>query len=328
MELHIFYNGYRLKTMKSPSGGYRMDALSKLPNSKLWDISNPTIYKELLETQFLSNCYNIIESSCCPYSTHNFPTFIKIDDYDKIIQNFDKKIYLAEDIHDYTHAKYHSTDYTDLAKWMTRNKIQHIASFVDNWEWVALKKKIFEYYPECNAHIIPHHINNEIFYDYKLQKKWDIFMYGSCYGPYKFRIRLSKLLRKSDLHFHILPNPGDFQRDPKRSGENLAKMINQSWLAIATPSEYDYLVAKYFEISACNTVVVGNMANSGRHIWNDNFIEINEKMSDIEIIETIKKALNDKKMIKDKAKIMYELIQTEYNMIKYAEKIKKILNKI
>ncbi|MCA9748906.1 MAG: glycosyltransferase, partial [Romboutsia sp.] len=101
-----------------------------------------------------------------------------------------------------------------------------------------------------------------------------------------------------------------------------------SWLAIATPSEYDYLVAKYFEISACNTVVVGNMANSGRHIWNDNFIEINEKMSDIEIIETIKKALNDKKMIKDKAKIMYELIQTEYNMIKYAEKIKKILNKI
>src|SRR5205807_9705725 len=82
------------------------------------------------------------------------------------------------------------------------------------------------------------------------------------------------------LYLHTFPT--------RRSSDlGLARIINQSKISIATPPVGDYLVAKYFEISAAGSVVAGKMAAQGRPIWKDHYVQLEEDMSNVEILERL-----------------------------------------
>jgi hypothetical protein len=81
------------------------------------------------------------------------------------------------------------------------------------------------------------------------------------------------------------------------------------------------LVRKYFEIGACGSIPCGNINQQGKYIFKDNIIELNENMSDYEILRIIKYYLsNPDILIKMSNSIKNIVINYNYNMF-----MKKIL---
>ena len=178
-----------------------------------------------------------------------------------------------------------------------------------------------------NRFVLPHHVNTGIFRDYGLEKRWDVLFYGDDRAyRYPFRRRLRKLLETSTLNVEIVEHPGRQEYDPERCGESLARLINRSRIAIATPSTTDYLLAKYFEIAACRSVIAGEMASAGKAIWRDDYIHLDDGMTDAAILHCLEQALHDREALEGKAGRMYRRVHEGYSLERFAEKLMAILD--
>lgn len=170
---------------------------------------------------------------------------------------------------------------------------------------------------------LPHHIDRKYFKDWNLQKKYDIFLFGNISIKfYPFRNRLHQLLNKNNK-FKILqwkPIRNYFKFKMNISNDKLSKVINQSWLTICTCSKFDLMLGKYFETSMSKSIICGNMSTDGKNIWNKDFIELNPKMSDNEILDTLDKALQDKKKLINMANTTYQKME-EFNLDKFSHKL-------
>lgn len=198
----------------------------------------------------------------------------------------------------------HCNDDRYLFKFSHTLGIKHLITHYQCPELENIKR-----FSQINTHIIDYHIDSNIFKDYKLEKKYDIIVYGSTYKTaYPFRYRLKQLLKDSSFNVLII------EPEDNIKGEQLAKLINQSWIGLATVSNFSYLVGKYFEISACNTVVLGNMNSQGKKIWSNNFIYVDETMTDVEISSRIKNALQNRKLLTKISTTMYDIMHNKYTI--------------
>lgn len=179
------------------------------------------------------------------------------------------------------------------------------------------------------TYVIPHHVDTDIYKDAGLPKIHDVLFYGND-DPrsYPFRYRLRKILEASRLKVRIIEHPDYHAVDPERCGEALSRAINQSWISIATPTIHDYLVAKYFEISASGAVVAGRMATQGKPIWQDNYVQLGPEMSDREIMDRLSAALEDKELLRHKSAVMGELVRREYSLDRYVERLAAVLQDV
>jgi hypothetical protein len=174
--------------------------------------------------------------------------------------------------------------------------------------------------------VIPHHIDTTLYRDLGLEKRYDVLLYGYAEGwIYPFRSRLRGLLARSPLNVKIVDHPGRDQYDPARCGEGLVRLINESWLAIATPTSSDYLVAKYLEIAACGSVVAGKMASEGRPLWDGHYVALEEDMSDAEILQRLMAALEHKDRLKRDGATMRERIGRERSLDLYGPRFDAVM---
>ena len=159
-----------------------------------------------------------------------------------------------------------------------------------------------------------------------MEKKYDILLYGSIHPRhYPFRNKLFNLLLANKTKYNIcyIEKPENF--DPNKCEKGLAKLINESKLTIATKSRYDYFVAKYLEIIFCKSLVAGNMATDGISLFEDNYLKLDEKMTDQEIIEQIDQCLKNYENYTRKIENMYDKSFLNYNMDNYVGKLLEIL---
>ena len=136
--------------------------------------------------------------------------------------------------------------------------------------------------------------------DYNLEKKYDILFYGATYpNAYPFRNRLYRLLYQNQDKFNIKFLPYTKKHSHKMTiGVDLYKLINQSWLTCACCLVSSILVAKYYEIGLCGSVVLGDYPEyESEQYLKQNMIYINRHMSDEDILNSITEALNNKKML-------------------------------
>ena len=202
----------------------------------------------------------------------------------------------------------HLNDYTHLFEMFKELNIFNMIGYYDCPELHYVNNN-----SSVRTYIVNYHINPKIYRDYNLPKIYDVVFYGSINNDvYPFQFRLENLLKKSGFNVKFIEHK--YSYDLEICGENLAKIINQSWLSVATTSNFDYLIGKYFEISACNTVVLGNMNNQGQLIWNENYIHINDEMSDSQILEIIKNALSNKPKLMAMAKRMSQVIHSQHTL--------------
>jgi len=239
---------------------------------------------------------------------------------------YNNRFLMLHDIHNYTFGSFNN---------LVNNikKYNNVISLYDNYELDKIKELCGN---SVKFHILPHHTETDIFKDHKLEKIYDVTLYGACrQTPYPFRHRLLNLLRsyknKSPIKINIIPDIPWIGRCAKYTGLGLAKILNQSYIAIATKSKYDYLLKKYFEISACKALLVGDMPESGKNIWNDNYVNINNKMTNKEILDilvnTVDKLHKNDNELNKKINTMYDIMQKNYSLSKYYDKLYNIITK-
>jgi len=251
----------------------------------------------------------------------------KMEYYYNFLDQFENKCIVLEDLHCWSYDVWenlswhlHST-YKRIYNFMHRFKIYYCTSMYECPEF----KQISDFYSFKNIYIIPHHFNSEEFRDFGKEKIYDIFMYGNIDPKlYKFRNRLFKILDG-------LKNMGvkikTIDRKDGIRGAELGKLINQAYISVATTSDYDYMVAKYFEIAACNTVILGNTNKQGKGYFKDDMIVVDKEMSDDDIKKKIVEALMNKNKLKEMAKRNMERME-QYKITTYGSKLVKIYNEV
>lgn len=290
-------------------------------------------------TSEIINRYDVIILDCSFILKQNK----YIDQYTKILgdSNTKKAIYL-HDTHEYTWMDGYTT-YGDILKTKDINapsispengakrflsllKAYNIKYLISRYEC----KEFDNILGLCRSYIddyfyLSHHINKDYFHDYNFKKEFDILLYG-CTDPqtYPFRYRLKNLLENNRDRFNINLTP-----TIKRVYNNsLGKLINQSWISIVTKSNFDYLVCKYFEIAGSKSVVAGDMPQQGKKIFGNNYIKLNNDMTDDEIINELEKWLNNKKILEKTANKMYKKIHDYYTYDQFCIKLFYICEKI
>lgn len=167
-----------------------------------------------------------------------------------------------------------------------------------------------------NCYKFPHMIfDSNIHKDYNLEKKYDILFYGATYPEaYPFRNRLYYILQKNSDKFNILFLPYTKKHPEKMiSGIELNKLISQSWMTCACCAINSSLVAKYYEIGLGGSVVLGDYPEyETEQYLKENMIYIDRSMTDDEIIDIIKKALDDKKKLNEYSSNTKEYIGKNY----------------
>lgn len=206
-------------------------------------------------------------------------------------------------------------------KLMRDNNINYLISRCDCKELDNILVEGGEHIKGC--YLLPHHIDPRETRDYQLDKEHDILIFGATNkSTYPFRARLKNILLRTNFKIKYIPTKGAIY------DEELSKELNKSWIAVATKSNFDYLVRKYFEISASKCVVAGNMPSQGRSIWENNFVELDESMTDKQIIEKLKNYLNNKRLLREMMESMYKKMHNNFTYKSLVEKMLLICEKI
>ncbi len=336
--IYLLYNNIRLNILFDINSKRRIESiLNNIPEIigiKLTDIDKFNLNNIKTNKDII-----IIESSSIPVSTHNFPKN-KIKSYNKFLTKFNKKVILFEDMHRHTYGTFAKLFYClkkyGIYYFTSFYKCNELDIILNNHKWI-------------NTTIIYHHFEGNIFRDYKLEKKYDIVFYGDAYPTqYPFRYRIKKLLtdlqKLSNIRIKIIKRPTGYFLNNKFKMNNvrahrieLAKIINSSWLTVATCSKYDYLVCKYFEICGAKSTILGNCKSkelcltNDESLFEDNMIHIDECMSDYDIIKTIVLALRlqNRKNLRQMQNNMYSIVHNNYTIEKhYPKKLLEFINKI
>ena len=139
------------------------------------------------------------------------------------------------------------------------------------------------FYPEFldRAYWLPHFVNIDIFKDYKLQKDIDYLMMGNISSKqYGFRRHMVDTMNQ-EPGFVFHPHPGYKDADDEKDyvGERYAREINRSKIFLTEDSDYHYPVKKYYEVTACKTLLLAPESPELKDlgfISGVNFISINQ----------------------------------------------------
>ncbi len=183
-----------------------------------------------------------------------------------------------------------------------------------------------------NYRLFPHMIfDRHVHKDYNLEKKYDILFYGSTFKEsYPFRNRLYYLLKKNTDKFNILFLPYT-KRKPEKMiiGEVLYRLISQSWLTCACCAISNCLVAKYFEIGLCGSVVLGDYPDVEQETTlKKNMILLDRHLSDEDIINKIQEALSNKEQLKEYSENTKEYISSNYMYENGLQKFEELIQSI
>jgi len=259
---------------------------------------------------------------------NDFPDLIYLDD-DKYCEGFTVRGLRKIKIPKATFIEDTRIEKKYRCRLINKNKIDYV--------FVTINQDLPFYMKECkNARFVlrQHCVNTEIFKDYGLKKENDVLLYGCIADIYPLRTRLRNILKgQNKIKCKIIDHPGYWKKGelPKINefyvGEKLAKEINRSWITIATKSKYNYLLAKYFEIAACNSLIAGDMPDLGRGIFKNNYLELDNDHSDEQITETIKDYLSNKNKIRGLSENSHETVLRNHSTEKEVKRFISVISK-
>jgi hypothetical protein len=237
-------------------------------------------------------------------------------------------------------------------------KSKSLIHFSTNQSMINSYSKIFpDKYITCfNSRFI----NTNVYKDWNLEKKYDILIYGTrnVFRDYKnenieaiqnsikkyeektntiindeinfypLRSYLEKILLKYSHKYNLKILPEKCIFDANVANEDLSMLINQSYLTVSCCSIADVLFHKYLEISGSKSVILGNYPSDYEDLFKGNIIEVNEFMSEEEIINIIDNALSDKKKLNEMSLLLYKKVHDEHNFNKAVENFNNVFDDI
>ena len=332
---------------KRSTGKANYDFINSLKNSLKYKITN--FWGDENESYIFNEIQNIK------------PKFIVFFENSEFIQTkFERVFNLGIPIYLFLDDVYYMTycSSNSLYSYLT-NKVDGIIYWYKNENIFNTHRRI---YPDKKIlYVNSRYVNTNIYKDYNLEKKYDILFYGTrnFLYPYKkekvdsiqnyikkiellnnneiseetridfypLRVKLENLL-KNNTKYNVLFIPEKTTYDSIIANEDLSMLINQSYLTIACPSIADVLLYKHLEIPASKSVILGGYPSEYSDLFKDNVIEVNEFMSDDEIINIIDNALLDKQKLIDMSERFYKKIHEEHNLTKARENFDDLIDKI
>lgn len=221
---------------------------------------------------------------------------------------------------------------------------------------MAYNKGMYDEFERLFPHVLfrsfsSRFVDIEQFYPTDVDKEYDILYYGSndvvvtsplsdvdekwfasqgidpipeTYNFYPLRKRLFDLLQKNQARYKIkLLTPTGSCGAPFKN-RDLADLINKSYLTIATTSRVDHIFTKHIEISAANSVVLGNYPTDFEEMFKGNIVEVSMEMSDEEILAVIDEALADKPRLLEISKRMSEVVLRDHNYAVSLDELNKV----
>ncbi len=208
-------------------------------------------------------------------------------------------------------------------KFMNENNIKYIFSFYRD----AFKK----FYPEYLDRMFwfPHWVNTDVFKDYKLNKDIDYLLMGIIYKKvYPLRGEILETM-KDEPGFLYHKHPGYiFSTGPNEYvGEKYAREINRAKIFITEDSIYHYPVSKYYEVLACNTLLLATASKELEDLGfipRETFVTINKD----NFVSEAKYYLSHEKEREEIAKKGYEMVRKRHSAQKRASEFVNILQDI
>lgn len=110
---------------------------------------------------------------------------------------------------------------------------------------------------------LPFSIDPSIFKDWKLDKTIDFLLMGNMWkGWYPFRERVLEVMRgEKGFIYHGHPWKSGAEKNSKYIGEKYAQEINKAKIFFTCGTRYGYPVKKFFEVPACNTLLIARGNN-------------------------------------------------------------------
>lgn len=192
---------------------------------------------------------------------------------------------------------------------------------------------------------IPHHHDFDMFSDLGEEKEYDLFVYGFPWRKlYPWRWKMFKFIKRemsNRIKVKFLSHPGYGDSSAKNAvrGKDLSRMINKSWLGFCTSEShghynkrnnpFDYWYKKYHETSLSGTVVLGSMPKEAEYVYRDDYIHIDNKMSNHRMVDIIEEALKDKDELRKKAKRVYQrYVEAKLDIGSYNERLNRIFKEL
>lgn len=127
------------------------------------------------------------------------------------------------------------------------------------------RDKFYEWYPGCGTHVywLPHHVDINVFKDYGILKDINWLLMGSIHERlYPLRAKVYQTMQdKPGFVYHEHPGWRSFSEKERSEfyvGERYAREINRARMFLTCGSIYDYPLLKYYEIPACNTLMLAS----------------------------------------------------------------------
>ncbi|MBS4032190.1 MAG: glycosyltransferase family 1 protein [Clostridiales bacterium] len=232
--------------------------LQKLPDVNLYLVEEEANINDLI------NKFNVL------------PDFIFFDDFTKNVpmHGLDQvsipKGVLYWDIH---------TTQNEFQTFVWKNKIDMIFSFY--------RDAFRGFFPEFARKLrwLPNHVYTEEFKDYGLEKEIDFLLMGALSQRiYPLRTKIAEEMAgmKGFVH-HYHPGYRDFSPEEEIDqlvGESFARAINRAKIFFTDDSVFRYPIAKYFEVPACNTLLLASGSKELIDLGFINrvtFVEINQE---------------------------------------------------
>lgn len=202
------------------------------------------------------------------------PDFIFFDDFtkNKLMYGLEKvacpKGVLYWDVH---------TTQDEFRAFVLKYKIDLIFSFY--------RDAFSSFFPEFIKKLrwLPNHVYLDEFRDYALPKEIDFLLMGAlCDRIYPLRTKITKEMAGVNGFIHR-PHPGyrnfaSLEEQRHLVGIPFAQEINKSKIFFTDDSIFGYPIAKYFEVPACNTLLLASGSQELRDLGfidKETFVEIN-----------------------------------------------------
>lgn len=207
-------------------------------------------------------------------------------------------------------------------KFIADNKVKHIFTFTKN--------EFLKRYSELKDNMIwfPHFVDIDVFKDYGQVKSINYLMAGLLwqeYYPLRFTI-YNKMRYEYGFEYISHPGYGVIDTNTQMVGERYARKINKAKIFLTDGGKYNYAVKKYFEVPACNTLLLAPYTEELHDLGfipDNNFVSINEK----DFLQKARYYLADERRRKQVSLNGYNLVRSRHSsMIRAMELIKNIDN--
>ena len=241
-----------------------------------------------------------------------------------------------------------SLDMFHLSKFYFDQNMKYIDAILHFSKNDAIVKTYSKLYPnKYIGSIDSRFININKFKDYKLEKKYDILLYGTRnylrnyknepldsiqnwikkyelntnivitnndkVNFYHLRSKLENILLKNSNKYNLKFLPEKCIFDAIVANEDLSKLINESYITISCSTIADIMMHKYLEIGASKSVILGNIPTDYKNLFENNILEVNEFMTEEEILKIIDDALANKDKLEEMSNNLYNKIHQEHN---------------